>query len=66
MHCPNCTGRTRVLETRMATITATRRRYECANGHRFTTMEHLLDTLPERATDKKLTKPVTVNKCGEV
>lgn len=34
MKCPTCNSTTRVLETR-----GTRRRRECAQGHRFTTFE---------------------------
>ncbi len=37
MKCPTCDQETRVVETR-----GTRRRRECANGHRFTSLEVLL------------------------
>lgn len=37
--CPQCSAWTRVLETRIRKDRATRRRYECGNLHRFTTIE---------------------------
>ena len=42
MICPECGGETRVLETRDKTNGTTRRRHECANRHRFTTMEQIV------------------------
>jgi len=39
MKCPHCKAWTFVLETRTRQDAVTRRRYECANGHRFTTEE---------------------------
>lgn len=41
MKCPACNAWTRVLETRARTDGTTRRRYECANLHRFTTEERV-------------------------
>lgn len=41
MKCPRCGAWTEVLETRQAADNVTRRRYECANEHRFTTIELL-------------------------
>lgn len=41
MKCPHCNAWTEVLSTRGGT----RRRRECANGHRFTTQEVVV---PER------------------
>lgn len=38
----NCRAWTEVLETRRAPGGMTRRRYACANGHRFTTLEYAL------------------------
>jgi len=38
MKCPRCAVWTRTLETR-TNPQGMRRRYECANGHRFTTQE---------------------------
>lgn len=38
MRCPKCNAWTDVLETR-----SPRRKRECANGHRFTTMELVED-----------------------
>ncbi len=39
MKCPSCGAWTAVLETRQTIDNTTRRRYECANEHRFTTIE---------------------------
>lgn len=41
MICPQCNAWTRVLETRHKYNNETYRRYECANGHRFSTMERV-------------------------
>jgi len=41
MHCPVCKAWTRVLETRRQPDSSKRRRYECANGHRFNTREEV-------------------------
>ncbi len=38
MNCPQCGTYTEVLETR-ANAQGKRRRYQCANMHRFTTLE---------------------------
>lgn len=56
MKCPQCPGWTDVMETRMRLNGSKRRRYECANGHRFTTYEFMndIETLQraaERITD---------------
>ena len=40
MKCPTCDVYTRILETR-ANPDGMRRRYQCANLHRFTTQETL-------------------------
>lgn len=39
MKCPKCGVWSSVLETRESTNYTTKRRRECANGHRFTTVE---------------------------
>lgn len=39
MRCPDCGAWASVLETRSSPTLTTRRRYECANMHRFTTLE---------------------------
>ena len=39
MKCPACKTWTEVLETRQRADNVTRRRYLCANLHRFTTLE---------------------------
>ena len=43
MKCPDpkCGTWTRVLETRDKPENKTYRRYECANGHKFSTMEQV-------------------------
>lgn len=39
MKCPDCGAWTMVKETRKGPAESKRRRYECANGHRFSTKE---------------------------
>lgn len=39
MNCPRCGATSGVVETRVMTSLTTRRRRECVNGHRFTTIE---------------------------
>ena len=39
MKCPHCAAWVDTLETRTRADGIVRRRYECANGHRFTTLE---------------------------
>jgi len=41
MKCPVCGTYTEVLETRKRSDNVTRRRYLCANMHRFTTLERV-------------------------
>jgi transcriptional regulator NrdR family protein len=41
MKCPQCDAWTEVRETRQRTDGTKRRRYECANLHRFTTVERI-------------------------
>ena len=50
MTCPECGKYTEVLETR-ANPDGMRRRYECANLHRFTTQESLV---PQGKTQAQL------------
>lgn len=50
MKCPECNKYTAVLETR-ANPDGMRRRYECANLHRFTTQEALV---PQGKTQAQL------------
>ena len=42
MKCPTCGAWVSVLETRQKSDNSTYRRYECANGHRFTTNERIV------------------------
>ena len=50
MNCPKCGKHTEVLETR-ENPKGVRRRYECANLHRFTTQETLV---PQSKTQAQL------------
>jgi transcriptional regulator NrdR family protein len=43
MKCPVCKTFTEVLETRTRADGVTRRRYLCANLHRFTTLEVIIE-----------------------
>lgn len=43
MKCPVCKTYTEVLETRQRGDGVTRRRYECANTHRFTSLEVVIE-----------------------
>lgn len=52
MKCPVCKAWTEVLETRKRSDGVTRRRYLCANMHRFTTLEVIVE-------DKKRLKEKT-------
>ena len=45
MICPTCNAWTRTLETREKPGHQTYRRYECANLHRFSTMEAAVQLL---------------------
>lgn len=52
MKCPVCNAWTFRLETRLTKDNTIRRRNECANGHRFTTMETVIKIIERR--EKKL------------
>jgi len=56
MKCPNlkCGTWTRVLETRDKPENQTYRRYECANGHKFSTLEQVA----QFKRGRKLKEPV--------
>lgn len=43
MKCYQCKAWAEVLETRTRSDGVTRRRYECANTHRFTTLEVVVE-----------------------
>jgi len=43
MRCPECGTWTIVKETRVSTGNTRRRRLECANMHRFSTMETIVE-----------------------
>lgn len=57
MKCPICGTWTEVLETRNNKNNTTRRRYECANLHRFTTTETV--TRQEKTNDFPISKART-------
>lgn len=43
MRCPRCDQEGMVLESRPRPDNAKRRRYQCANGHRFSTLEQIAE-----------------------
>jgi transcriptional regulator NrdR family protein len=51
MRCPVCGTWTIVKETRTSTGNTRRRRLECANEHRFTTLENVI--VPKTSVHKK-------------
>jgi transcriptional regulator NrdR family protein len=53
MKCPQCEAWTEVRETRQRTDGTKRRRYECANLHRFTTVERIEETKRGRLPRQK-------------
>lgn len=61
MKCPTCGAWTQVLETRKRGVNVTRRRYECANLHRFTTLESVIDPTGPSSTPGQ-TEPSTSTK----
>lgn len=53
MSCPQCGAWTLVKQTRTNTkATLVTRRYECANGHRFTTEEKIKDDASKSSPDR--------------
>lgn len=56
MICPRCNAWADVLETRTREDHSKRRRYECANGHRFTTLEFVKEEHKQRATPDRANK----------
>lgn len=53
MNCPKCGAWTGVRDTRMRTNNTRRRRYECANLHRFTTVERVEEAKRGRLSRQK-------------
>jgi transcriptional regulator NrdR family protein len=51
MKCPRCNAWVEVLETRMRADGVKRRRYMCANMHRFTTLEVAVEDRKEKSND---------------
>jgi transcriptional regulator NrdR family protein len=55
MRCPECGTWTIVKETRISTGNTRRRRLECANMHRFSTMETIIvSKIPIRKKQKAI------------
>lgn len=54
MKCPRCNAWAEVLETRTKEDNTVRRRYQCANLHRFTTIEQykMEPTITRRVPDR--------------
>jgi transcriptional regulator NrdR family protein len=52
MKCPVCGTYTEVIDSRMRPDGTRRRRYQCANEHRFTTNEIVISTQPKEKHDK--------------
>lgn len=50
MKCPHCNAWSDVLETRTRTDETKRRRYQCANMHRFSTNEHVIEDRSDHKT----------------
>jgi transcriptional regulator NrdR family protein len=53
MKCPECGTWTIVKETRTSTGNSRRRRLECANEHRFTTLETIIVSKKTPPKNKK-------------
>jgi len=53
MICPTCRTWTQVLETRQRPDNSAYRRYECANGHRFTTNEQVILKVKRKVANAK-------------
>jgi len=56
MKCPECGTWTIVKETRTSTGNTRRRRLECANEHRFTTLETIIVSKTRIHKKQKATK----------
>lgn len=56
MKCPECGVWVRVVETRNGPDNTKRRRYECANLHRFTTVESVVETIVQNFQPTKKEK----------
>jgi transcriptional regulator NrdR family protein len=57
MKCPVCGTYTEVIDSRLKNDNTRRRRYMCANEHRFTTLEIL-------TKETKCSTPTLTNKTG--
>jgi len=53
MKCPVCKSWTFVLETRLKPDNTKYRRYECANVHRFTTLETVVKIIVAKTPKNK-------------
>ena len=54
MKCPVCGTYTEVIDSRLRGDNIRRRRYVCANEHRFTTHEIVIPNKPEKEKDDEL------------
>jgi transcriptional regulator NrdR family protein len=54
MKCPVCGTYTEVIDSRLRGDNIRRRRYVCANEHRFTTNEIVIPSKPEKEKDDEL------------
>ena len=48
MTCPTCNSQTRVIDSRAGNPGQTRRRHECKNRHRFSTIEMVVQSVDAR------------------
>ena len=53
MKCPVCGTYTEIIDSRMRPDGTRRRRYQCANMHRFTTLENIL----KEKNDRRIPNP---------
>lgn len=63
MKCPTCNAWATIKETRARPDETTRRRYECANLHRFTTIERVMtEEEIQQYKETRLSKLLVANK----
>jgi transcriptional regulator NrdR family protein len=65
MICPTCNAWTRVLETRHKYDNQVYRRYECANTHRFSTMEKVVLRPVKQSLSQTEAGQVSFHPCTE-
>lgn len=65
MKCPECGQRGRCMETRATPTGGWRRRYTCTAGHRWSTLEQVVERVPrgpKPGATPKARKPAPVDK----